>query len=199
MALTIDRRTVLKSCALGATSLTVTLPAYPQVRKICISTYIYKKTDGLEIKADVYRAGGEEARPVIIWIHGGALIMGSRQWIDGRVKDMMLDAGYVIVSIDYRLAPETKLPFIIEDIEDAYTWVYKNGLKLFHADTSRIAVMGCCRSPENAVFWSSSGGPEGFGRWFDGSVGIPRCQEPIFCAAALYHNSVALWKGDPSR
>ena len=142
MAPTIDRRTVLKSCAAGATSLIATLPAYPQVKKICISTYVYKTAGRLEVKADVYRAAGEEMRPVVLWIHGGALIMGSRRWIDGRLNDMLLDAGYVIVSIDYRLAPETKLPLIIEDLEDAYRWVHENGPALFQADTSRIAVMG---------------------------------------------------------
>ncbi len=48
----------------------------------------------------------------------------------------------MLVSIDYRLAPETKLPFIIEDLRDAYSWVHENGPRLFGADTRRIAVAG---------------------------------------------------------
>jgi len=39
----------------------------------------------------------------------------------------MLNAGYVVVSIDYRLAPKVKLPAIIEDIRDAYDWCAKRG------------------------------------------------------------------------
>jgi len=78
--------------------------------KIKVTTYTYKKVGDLEIKADVHRADDDKTRPVMVWIHGGALINGHRAGISGRVKKTMLDAGYVIVSIDYRLAPETQLP-----------------------------------------------------------------------------------------
>ena len=105
-------------------------------------TYTYKTVNNLEIKADVYRTDDTTVLPVVISIHGGALINGHREWIDETMKKLLLDEGYAIVSIDYRLAPETKLPHIIEDIEDAYTWVLKKGPELFHADTSRIAVIG---------------------------------------------------------
>ena len=107
-----------------------------------VSTFEYKSVDGLAIRADVHRPDDDIMRPVVISIHGGALIMGSREWIDGRLKGMLLDAGYVIVSIDYRLAPETLLPGIIEDVEDAYRWVVEQGPELFHADIGRIAVTG---------------------------------------------------------
>ncbi|TKJ32269.1 MAG: hypothetical protein CEE38_23470 [Planctomycetes bacterium B3_Pla] len=105
-------------------------------------TYTYKRVGDLEIKADVYRADDEKVRPVVVWIHGGVLIMGGREWIDGRVKKMFLNAGYVVVSIDYRLTPETKLPAILEDVEDAFKWIREKGPELFHIDSSRIAVLG---------------------------------------------------------
>ncbi len=105
-------------------------------------TYTYKKVGSLSIKAAVYRADDEAVRPVVVWIHGGALIMGHRNAINGRVKEMMLAAGYVLVSIDYRLAPETRLPGIIQDVEDAFAWVRTRGPALFHADARRIAVVG---------------------------------------------------------
>jgi acetyl esterase/lipase len=95
----------------------LTNPAAAEVR---VQTYTYKQVGDLEIKADVYRENDETIRPVVVWIHGGALIVGGRSGIDGRVKKMFLDAGYALVSIDYRLAPETKLPAILEDIEDAF-------------------------------------------------------------------------------
>ena len=53
-----------------------------------------------------------------------------------------LNAGYTIISIDYRLAPHTKLQQIIEDLEDAYRWVRADGPKLFRIDPNRIAVVG---------------------------------------------------------
>ena len=81
-----------------------------------MKTYTYKTVGKLEVKADVYRAEDRVLRPVVLWIHGGALIMGHREWIDERVKRMMLGAGYAFVSLDYRLAPETKLPAILSDL-----------------------------------------------------------------------------------
>jgi acetyl esterase/lipase len=104
--------------------------------------YTYKCVGELEIQANVYRAGDEKPRPVVVWIHGGALIMGGRDGVNRRVKKMFLDAGYVIVSIDYRLAPETKLSSIIEDVEDAFKWIREKGPDLFGIDSSRIAVLG---------------------------------------------------------
>jgi acetyl esterase/lipase len=50
--------------------------------------------------------------------------------------------GYVVVSIDYRLAPETKLHAILDDVQDAYRWVREKGPELFNGDPKRIAVMG---------------------------------------------------------
>ncbi len=105
-------------------------------------TFVYKRVGDLEIKADVHRPAGNAICPVLLWIHGGALIMGDRGGVDRRLRTPLLKAGYAIVSIDYRLAPETRLPQIIEDLRDAYTWLHDEGPKLFHVDASRVAVAG---------------------------------------------------------
>jgi acetyl esterase/lipase len=106
------------------------------------TTHTYKKLGDLEIRADLHRPDDDVIRPLVVWIHGGALIMGSRTGIDRRIRKALLDSGYAILSIDYRLAPETKLPEIIRDIEDAFTWVQREGTKKLRIDTKRIAVMG---------------------------------------------------------
>lgn len=115
----------------------------PEISK---QTYVYKKVGQCEILADVYRLPGSDVRPVILWIHSGALIMGDRDMFGSEpVKEQLrryLHAGFVVVSIDYRLAPETKLPGIIEDLQDAYAWVRGQGPELFHIDPNRIAVVG---------------------------------------------------------
>jgi acetyl esterase/lipase len=105
-------------------------------------TYTYKLVGGCEIRADVYRPPDEVVRPVILWIHGGALIGGRRGMISDRQRDMYVDSGCVVVSIDYRLAPETKLAGIIEDVRDGYKWVREKGPELFHIDPDRVAVVG---------------------------------------------------------
>jgi acetyl esterase/lipase len=115
-------------------------------RKVCAeihkTTYTYKRVGSLEIKADVYRVRSDTRRPVVVWIHGGALINGHREGISRRLKDAFLKRNDIVVSIDYRLAPETQLPAIIQDVEDAFHWIRTQGPELFGADPNRIAVVG---------------------------------------------------------
>jgi len=106
-------------------------------------TFVYKTVQQCDIRADVYRPSFVSGQtPVILWIHGGALILGSRTDINrGQLKEY-LRAGYTLVAIDYRLAPETKLPAIVEDLRDAFRWVREKGPSLFGADRDRIAAIG---------------------------------------------------------
>jgi acetyl esterase/lipase len=131
--------------ALAASLLTVSivadLPAGPQ--DAMPKTYTYKTVGDLPIKADVYRLPGDEVRPFIIWIHGGALIVGQRTGgPNAEQRKRYLNAGYVVVSIDYRLAPETKLKGIIEDLQDAFKWVRAKGPEEFKIDPKKVAVVG---------------------------------------------------------
>lgn len=105
-------------------------------------TYTCKTVGALPIRADVYRLPGDDVRPVIVWIHGGGLITGGRGGPALAQRKRYLDAGYAIVSIDYRLAPETKLPGIIEDVRDAIKWVRSKGPELYRIDPKRVAVVG---------------------------------------------------------
>jgi len=106
------------------------------------TTYVYKKVGACDIKADVYRPGGSQIRPAVMLIHGGAMIFNSREWVNPIQVERYLQAGCVVVSIDYRLAPETKLPAIVQDVKDAYRWMREKGPKLFRIDAGRIAVVG---------------------------------------------------------
>ena len=105
-------------------------------------TAVYKTVDDLEIRADVYRPDGDGMRPVIVFIHGGALIMGSRAWIDPIHTERYLEDGFAVVSIDYRLAPETKLAAIASDVDDAFAWVRGRGGRQYRFDPDRVAVVG---------------------------------------------------------
>jgi len=105
-------------------------------------TYTYKTVGNCQIKADVYNAAPGERRPLAIWIHGGALIMEDRRGIDKTLLAGLVKAGYVVISIDYRLAPETKLPAILDDVRDAFAWARAEGPKNFGARPDRIAVLG---------------------------------------------------------
>lgn len=142
-------------------------------------TYTYKVVGDCKISADVYKIHGDTIRPAILWIHGGALILGNRGMLDREQLELYLRAGYVVVSIDYRLAPETKLEAIIEDLRDAYKWVREKGPGLFKIDPNRVAVIGhsaggyltlmtgFCVDPPPAALVSFYGYGDIAGEWYN--------------------------------
>ena len=66
-------------------------------------TVVYKTAQDCEIKADVFGSPAQGRKPVAVWIHGGALIGGSRKLAaNARILRSLLDVGFVVVSIDYR-------------------------------------------------------------------------------------------------
>jgi acetyl esterase/lipase len=108
-----------------------------------METITYKRIGDIELKLDVHLPEMTASPPpVAILIHGGALILGSRDGIIDGLATRLLDAGVVVVSPDYRLAPETKLPEIWSDIEDVFAWVRESGPALFGIDPERIGVHG---------------------------------------------------------
>jgi acetyl esterase/lipase len=115
-------------------------PRRVQAQPAAAQTFTYK-TAGCEIRADVYGASEGAAKPALLWIHGGALILGNRKGSMRPFAMDLRDQGYVIVSIDYRLAPETKLPAIIEDVQDAWKWIHEQARR-FGIDRDRIATGG---------------------------------------------------------
>lgn len=129
-------------CILGLLAVVTTCCASAVADEITKSTFTFKKVGELEIKLDVYRGSGDELQPVLVWIHGGGLILGGRGAGDKHLRETFAGNGSMIVSIDYRLAPETKLPEIIADIEDAFRFIREQGPTLFRADPNRIAVAG---------------------------------------------------------
>lgn len=104
-------------------------------------TVIYKEDINFSIKADFYGTYQEKA-PVVIYIHGGGLIWGTREEISEEMIKLYTDNGFSLFSIDYRLAPGTKLPEILKDIEDAIQWIQLEGPKQFSIDPMKIAVVG---------------------------------------------------------
>ena len=103
-------------------------------------TYDYKVVGDCRIKADVYGASRDVVWPVVIWIHGGALIMGHRGIID-RALAGRSPRPDTWSSIDYRLAPETKLPAILDDVPTPSAGS-ATGAGAFASRPDRIAVTG---------------------------------------------------------
>ena len=106
------------------------------------ATYTYKTAGQVSIQADVCRPQDERGRPVLVWLHGGALLMGSKNSVPQDLQELSRAEGYCLVSADYRLAPQVKLPEIIDDVRDFMRWLSEKGPQLFHADASRVVVCG---------------------------------------------------------
>jgi acetyl esterase/lipase len=109
-----------------------------------MKTITFKSTPQINLQADIYGAdtSNPAPKPAILWIHGGALIMGTRTKILPEHVDAYTNAGFAVIAIDYRLAPETKLPAIVEDIEDAVTWIRTTAAAEYNLDPNRLAVIG---------------------------------------------------------
>ena len=100
-------------------------------QKFIKRTHVYKETNQYALHLDVYLPSNvDKSIPVVVYIHGGALIWGSREIKNTNEVSMVLDSGMAYVSIDYRLAPETKLFEIKEDVESAFWWIYNTGAGL---------------------------------------------------------------------
>src|SRR5262245_55446674 len=94
-----------------------------------------------EIPVRVYTPAGKAPFPGLVYFHGGGFVLCNLDSHDGVCRGLANAAGCVVVSIDYRLAPEHPYPAAPEDCYAATQWVAKNGSEL-GIDVSRIAVGG---------------------------------------------------------
>ena len=133
---------LLSCCALAVISSYSRRASAEDAAPFSKTEFTYKTVDSLKIKADVYRHEDTTQSPVIVWLHGGALIIGSRAGVPKQLRELAEKQHFVLVSLDYRLAPEAQLPEIIEDLRDGLAWIRTSGPELFHADPSRMVVAG---------------------------------------------------------
>lgn len=106
------------------------------------TTVVYKQAGALSLQLDIHRAATAAPMPTLVWIHGGALLMGSRTAVPRNLLDLCRAEGFALVSIDYRLAPQVKLPDILEDVKDALRWVREKGPEAAHLDPKKLVVAG---------------------------------------------------------
>lgn len=81
------------------------------------------------------------AAPVVLYFHGGGFVVGDLDTHDGICRQHAVGAAAVVVSVEYRLAPEHPYPAAIEDAWAATQWVAKHGAEAA-ADVGRLAVAG---------------------------------------------------------
>ncbi len=89
----------------------------------------------------VYRPEGDGPVPTIAFLHGGGFVIGDLDTHDDHARLLCRDVDAVVVSVDYRLAPEHPFPVPLDDCIQAVRWVLDNVATL-GGDASRVAVGG---------------------------------------------------------
>ncbi|THH19553.1 hypothetical protein EW146_g1635 [Bondarzewia mesenterica] len=129
-----------------------TLPFNPSAREIPapwasvpVKVGAVRDVEKGDWQARVWTPEGEKPAggwPVLIWYHGGGWTLGGLGSENHVCAAMCKHASCVVVSVNYRHAPEHPYPAAVDDSVDALKWVYISGLIELDIDPSRIAVGG---------------------------------------------------------
>jgi acetyl esterase/lipase len=98
----------------------------------------YARVDDLPLLLDLHRPSGVKHPPLIVYVHGGAWRAGSKS--DVPIADL-LEHGFAIASVDYRLSTQARFPAQVHDIKAAIRFL-RGKASLFDLDAERIAIIG---------------------------------------------------------
>lgn len=116
------------------------LPHYPDVA--VIEHFVAGSSGAPDVRVLVYRpVNADKPLPVLLWMHGGGFVGGRADWDSFLVNPLVSTVGCCVVSVDYRLAPETPFPGAIEDCYSTLKWVHANAPSLGF-DARQIGVGG---------------------------------------------------------
>jgi acetyl esterase/lipase len=147
------------SCAFVALLSLCFLSSVDAATNASLTTIEYKRVGDERLRLDVCAPTNTASslltnlRPVVITIHGGGWGSGDRKTDFPTVLQTLTDAGYIYVSMDYRLSPAHRWPACREDVEDAVAWT-KTNIAKHGGDPERIAVLGYSAGGQLA-FWAA--------------------------------------------
>jgi acetyl esterase len=96
---------------------------------------------GGPLRLRIYRPYGNGPFPLLVFFHGSGFVLCSLDTHDGMCRNLCAGAGCVVVSVDYRLAPEHKFPAPLDDCLFATRWAVEHADEL-SADGGRVALAG---------------------------------------------------------
>jgi acetyl esterase/lipase len=88
-----------------------------------------------------YTPAGNQTRAAMLYIHGGGMMIGAPQMDDGLLSNLAAELDILIVSPEYRLAPENPYPAPMDDCHEAWKWMLDNSSKL-GINTQKMAIGG---------------------------------------------------------
>ena len=89
----------------------------------------------------IYTPSGNGPFPMVVYFHGGGWVIADKNVYDGGARGLAKEANAVVVSVDYRLAPEAKFPAQHDDALATYKWALQNAAS-FNGDAKRVALAG---------------------------------------------------------
>ncbi|MFT4957263.1 MAG: acetyl esterase [Halobacteriales archaeon] len=116
-------------------------PPVDHVRQFGIDGPDGDGTVGGYLPLRVYRHNADTPAPVCLFFHGGGWVMGTLDSADDLAREIARRTGCLVVSVDYRLAPEHPFPAAIDDARAALSWIADNAPSI-GGDPDRIAVAG---------------------------------------------------------
>ena len=104
--------------------------------------YVLPQDDAHDLVFRIYRPDSQAGPlPALLWMHGGGYCLGSMEADDHMVRQMVREVGFVVISVDYRLAPEHPFPAALNDATAALQWLADNTDTLA-VHPARIAIGG---------------------------------------------------------
>jgi acetyl esterase len=114
----------------------------PRQEVMAVEDHVVPGSAGVRVPVRVYWPVGHTAgSPVVVYFHGGGWVLGDLETHDGVARAMSNDVGAIVVSVDYRLAPEHRYPAAVEDAYSATIWAAEHAASL-GGDPARLAVAG---------------------------------------------------------
>jgi acetyl esterase/lipase len=83
-----------------------------------------------DLRYRLYRPPGEGPHPLVAYFHGGGWVLGSHESDDPLCRDLCVRSDAVVVSVDYRHAPEARFPAAADDAFAAVRWIAANAIEL---------------------------------------------------------------------
>jgi acetyl esterase len=131
--------------SLGAPKLRELLASRPRPRELDVPLRAVEdreiEANGTRLKLRVYTPEREGPSPLVVYYHGGGYVIGDLNTGDAICRSVCYGAGCMVVSVDYRLAPEHKYPIPNNDCWAALNWIVSNAASL-GADPARTVLLG---------------------------------------------------------
>ena len=141
----------------------------PQQPVARTADFTLRARDGAALRLRVYWPSAHgDPQPALVFAHGGGWCLGSMALYDNPCRALAVATGAVVISVDYRLAPEHRFPVPLHDFCDALAWTFAQA-SMLGLDPSRIGVAGdsaggnlaaaACLAARQGDGWGAAGAP----------------------------------------